>query len=593
VENVMQSESRGRETRRLERTEETFTVESEVTTEQERDLQSTDRQELQREVETSIHREQQFRIGFTLGASFGPVVSEASTEFETQNASDEASHTASSFAREVTEHAAEKVTARSRQEQTVRTLQEFEEVNKHGFDNTAGTGHAVGIYQWLDKVFELQVYDYGTRLAFDFVVPRPGAFLQRATQLDLLAGEGQGPPAPFDISADDITLDNYNELAARWQATGLAPPPPTSTVVSHSFSRELSMGAPAGGDDEDSAPVEGPRAFAAAASLQIPQGYQAFAAFFQATGSIAGLPETDGIVLPWVTVHIGGQEAVALGQDEETFRFLNWERDSIPVAVVGSNVSAGAASIEVWCIRSPDALTQWRMRTYDTLVTAYRARVSDYESRQAAATAQRGTQISGRNPLENRRIERDELTRLAISMIGNEDFDGTDTRLHGAYLTSFDPGEANQKGRYARFWKEAFDWDNLVYELLPYLWSNRLRWPRQLLVEDTDPEHAAFLRAGAARVLLTVTPGHERAVLHFVNTGEVWTGGPLPALTNARHVAMLDEIERRRDGEDAVEVPVGEPWRVTLPTTLVRLRPDNSLPEWERDEDGTWHPVPS
>ena len=144
-----------------------------------------------------------------------------------------------------------------------------------------------------------------------------------------------------------------------------------------------------------------------------------------------------------------------------------------------------------------------------------------------------------------------------------------------------------------RFWNEAFDWDNMIHELLPYVWSRRLSWWRQLLIEDTDPEHAAFLRAGAAKVFLTVTPGYERAVLHFLETGEVWSGGPQPVLASTKHAAMLDEVERRRVLPVAQETPIGDPWQVTLPTTLVRLRPDNTMPEWTRDEDGNWHAVPS
>ena len=53
---------------------------------------------------------------------------------------------------------------------------ETEEVNTHGFDNTEGTEHAVGVYRWLDKLYQGQVKNYGKRLMFEMVVPEPAAF---------------------------------------------------------------------------------------------------------------------------------------------------------------------------------------------------------------------------------------------------------------------------------------------------------------------------------------------------------------------------------------------------------------------------------
>jgi hypothetical protein len=39
------------------------------------------------------------------------------------------------------------------------------------------------------------------------------------------------------------------------------------------------------------------------------------------------------------------------------------------------------------------------------------------------------------------------------------------------------------------------------------------------------------------------------------------------------------------------EIPRGEPWEIRLPTTLVALRPDGTLPRWVKDETGEWIPI--
>ena len=44
-------------------------------------------------------------------------------------------------------------------------------------------------------------------------------------------------------------------------------------------------------------------------------------------------------------------------------------------------------------------------------------------------------------------------------------------------------------------------------------------------------------------------------------------------------------------GAPGSETPVGDPWLVHLPTTLVRLRANNDLPEWKKDAEENWVPV--
>ena len=73
VENVMATESRGREHRRFRQTEETTIVERERTEESERDLQTTERFELQQESQRTIQSETKFEAGAEISASYGPV----------------------------------------------------------------------------------------------------------------------------------------------------------------------------------------------------------------------------------------------------------------------------------------------------------------------------------------------------------------------------------------------------------------------------------------------------------------------------------------------------------------------------------------
>lgn len=43
---------------------------------------------------------------------------------------------------------------------------EVVEKDLHSFDNSAGSGNISGVYQWVTKVYEAQVFNYGLRVMF-------------------------------------------------------------------------------------------------------------------------------------------------------------------------------------------------------------------------------------------------------------------------------------------------------------------------------------------------------------------------------------------------------------------------------------------
>jgi hypothetical protein len=134
---------------------------------------------------------------------------------------------------------------------------------------------------------------------------------------------------------------------------------------------------------------------------------------------------------------------------------------------------------------------------------------------------------------------------------------------------------------YVRFFEQAFEWEHIIYFFYPYFWGWKKAWDQRMLLDDVDPLFADFLRAGAARVVFPVRPGFEVAILHYLETGEIWNGGPPPDLTSPMYVSIVKEIEEAT-GAPGDEVPVGDPWEVHLPTTLVRLRPNDDLPIWAK-----------
>lgn len=610
VENVLRSESRSRGTRRLRRTEETFLVEEETTSEEERDLQTTERIGVQSEIQKTLANARQFNVGVSVSAGYGPFVQvEASTEFETSSSSQTAESNATEFAREMTERTASRVSQRVRTQQTRATLEEFEENITHGFDNTNGETHAVGIYQWLDRVYEMQVYDYGIRLLFQFTLLEPAALYLNALEAQIAKPAGLRPPKKLTIRPNQLGSGNYQRYVSRYRAEDVEPPPPEWRAVAHTFSHS----------SPDGSRVE----HAAEALLVVPEGYRAFevrAAIMIdspsspalppgfGTGSDSGEAFDPGEPVNRVDILVAHQRVFKRqesdnGQTEVTedrVDTLDLPEGEVAVAVNALNILSYAATVTITCVRTERGFAKWQQDTYAALARAFAARKAEYEEQLATLAAAQGVTPEGRNPTMNRIIERNEIKRLATMMLSGQRFKSTAVPL-SPQAAEFDFDRMLRAGQYAEFWNKVIDWGNLDYELLPYFWARQSTWGR-MLTEGADPIHAQFIAAGAATVRLAVTPGMEAAMLHFLETGEIWTSGELPTVTRDDFVAFLDEIEARRPdpvdptaaplgGGPPEEIAVGPSWEIRLPTTLVRLRPDASLPEWVRDEEGNWSPV--
>src|SRR5262249_53067462 len=105
----------------------------------------------------------------------------------------------------------------------------------HGFDNTTGAGHISGYYQWIDKVLQAQVYNYGKRLLFDVTVPEPGTnFILAQTHAKDVAQALEKPP-PFTAIASDLDEGSAIVGAKRYDATALEPPPPLFKTIVQAY----------------------------------------------------------------------------------------------------------------------------------------------------------------------------------------------------------------------------------------------------------------------------------------------------------------------------------------------------------------------
>lgn len=122
IENVLASEIRERKNIVELQTEETIIIESEQLEEQQKDLQTTERFELQKESANTINNELKVNTGFSVSGSYGPVKAEAHGDFALSMSSSQSEKTASDFAKEVIDRSMSKIMTRARDERTKKQL---------------------------------------------------------------------------------------------------------------------------------------------------------------------------------------------------------------------------------------------------------------------------------------------------------------------------------------------------------------------------------------------------------------------------------------------------------------------------------------
>jgi hypothetical protein len=569
IENVLKGEKKEREHTTRRETEEFSLVETETTTTQERELESTSRFEMSRETSTTIKEDAALKAGLTLSGKYGPTVEfSASAEGSMSRSKEEATKSAANFSQDVTERSANKVTERVLNRSSLRVTNEVIEKNTHTLDNIGGTGHISGVYQWVNKVYQAQMFNYGIRMMYDFMVPEPAAFLISALESAHANATELEKPAPFTLRPDQINEANYFTWVQQYGATDVQPPPEVYKTKSLDFK--------AGGGENGAN-------YNHSGQLQIDEGYQAIYGSVGLAGNIWEDTASLDVVLGRRTNRIGTGLGVGFWSTN-----LDGETDTIPVALDSFKYSQIAVAVEVKCQRTERAMLKWRLETHAKITQAYQARLSEYEEKLASLELQAGVVIRGRNPLLNMELMNDELKKHCITILTEQHFDLFDSIQAGAYnVPQINLTENAAEGPYVRFFEQAFEWEQMTWLTYPYFWGRKSKWHERIAYEDADSVFNQFLKAGYCRVVVPVRPGFEGAIDHFMTYGEIWNGGPLPPISNPLYLPIADEIAERLD-RPGDEIPQGDPWLVRIPTTLVHLRPDDKLPKWKQAANGDW-----
>lgn len=589
IENVLMGETKERTTRNLTRTESTYTFESEQINETEKDVQTTERYELEKESSNIIQSDTYFDIGVSATGRFGPVQVSTTTGFATNNSQMESNFVASQYAREITSRARNRIIQRVREARTITTIREFEETNLHKLENKGET-NMVGMYRWLDKTYLARIENYGKRLMFEFIVPEPSAFHLYAMSEGQVANAGQleKPHHPKDDgielttssieylnSADDINETNYLLWTAAYDVQSVAPPPTQIKTLGHVISQNPAS-ENSSSDDLDQFVIVKENI-----TLKPEEGYVADKAIVR----VDWQPSDSG----GISIMIGNQGAWfapynVVGNNPRELQLEN-ETGEIPVTCFTYDTRYMIANIEIICKPSPEKILAWKIGVYNQIIEAYQNKLGAYNDGLARLRVSAGISIQGNNPLRNREIERDELKRRCIEIYSNQTFYGSWSMQHNEPPYSYPElhvcSTVNETAPKVKFFEQVFEWDLMTYDFYPYYWARKERWTELYPLEDNDTVFSAFLRAGSARVLIPVRPNFEEAALYYLENGVFPPAGELPVTEDETNMSILIDLE--------TDTPVVEDgkWQIKVPTNLVALQcesgciPEKGLPCYE------------
>lgn len=583
IENIMAREYKERATRKLRRSENQTTKSTESEKEKLTDTTSTDRHEMQSEISKILQESKDFaaQAGFNANWKLGSAGSmgvSANANYATHNSKEESNRQAVTEAKDITARALDRIVTKVKEERIDKIIEEFEENNKHGFDNTKGSSHVVGVYRWVDKVVKNQIYNYGKRMMFEFMVPEPA----KLHKLGMTISKNQENQLVKPVDPRESSIHKMENFMSLDSVLGDA-------VLKHwtgQYNVEIdemplsafSIGKSIGGQYSNNlCNIEN---MALKDEIQIPDGYIATSGNVQYTAASDGDGASVSALLGNKGFFFTGRWGQLAGKPNENFDVPYSKL--IPISTTFYNEFSGTVNFTVNITLTKEAKNAWLQKTFNKIIEAYETELAKYEQALAEIKAM-GVQIKGSNPGFYRKIENTILRRNCISYMleqnpnvdltfgrgkyynngyssGDETFLNTDIKVDG---------KLDQYAAFAKFMEQAFEWEIMSYYFYPYYWGERKSWADLYQFDDNDPVFRAFMQSGMARVIVTVRPGFEEAVRHFLATGQIWNGGEVPVIDDPLFLSIVDEMRSPKATKE------GEPWRERIPTSLTILQADS------------------
>jgi hypothetical protein len=529
----------------------------------------TENTELAQSTTSQVSHNNQFNVNGTVSGTYGPVTATVASSFSSQDQS-------SSSATESRKHAistTRKASSRVKQEHKVTisttTVTGTSETSTRILQNPSPTDPMRIDYFSLMRKWHVGLYRYGLRMTYDIAIPEPGASMRRVhAELDQL--NSKLGPFNFTITHQQITEDNYLSLADQYQVSVTPPKRQRITLPP--------VGGPITGlpkDDGDSGWRMSQLPFS------VDEDYEIDRITLEVMLSNVGNQRNFYVLGAGPAEDLHGNEVnkTVVLSDRSTpawpAGFMRGARGNQSFTYFEQFASVGSALFTIECTWTAEARNQWKNDVWNSLYNAAQTQYYAQQQNIQAQIAALSDKISNVDTLTLRREENEEIMKGVLRWLLGPTFDFipadvvasfTDKNLadlvHGVATDSgtlmvdkngavtqtgheFPVGAKSWAptvlfGEMVKFINEAIEWENVLYFLYSYFWDVPVSWNFIQQIRHPDSTRQAFLRAGSARVVLTVRQGWEEAWVRFVEAGKY---GIVPLPDDHPYLSIAKEIQ--------------------------------------------------
>ena len=509
----------------------------------------TENTQLTQSTTSQVSHANQFNVTASASGGIGFVTGSVTSQFGAQNQNSQSATASRNHSIQTTRQASTRVKQSHKMTISTTTVTGSSESTTRMLENPSATDPMRIDYFSLMRKWYVALYRYGLRLTYDITVPEPGAAMReifmQLSQLQAQASQG----FVFNVSYADITPASYLSLASANLAQ-VSPPPanPGSPMIL------------------TAQPTTGSGWYFYDLAFTVPDGYWITdVTVVLNVGQINSGKHVDFEVIGsgWSPVDKSAGEYTQDLTSLPSKYMLNYtgaQTISFFFDDVNNNTCHITATITI--APTPQAMEQWVAGVWSAL---YNAAQQNYYTQQQVISAQIGTlqnQINSVDTLTLRREEGDEIMKCVLRWLLGQNFEFMPQDVinlftaaggnlqYGINFTGNDLGPSSldwnliyQNESTINFINQAIEWENVTYFLYSYFWDVPPSWDFIRQIQHPDSTRQAFLRAGAARVVLTVRQGWEVAWTYFVETGLTTLPNPLPAhpyLTIAQQIAAYD-----------------------------------------------------
>jgi hypothetical protein len=481
----------------------------------------------------------QFNVTSSASGGCGFVTGSVSAGFSAQDQSSTSATDSMKHAMSVTKKASSRVTQSRKVTISTNTVSGSSTSTTRTLENPSDTQSMTICYFSMMRKWHVGLYRYGLRLTYDLTVPEPGAAMRELyAEMDKIEAS-LTEKFTFPLTLNDIDEQTYSQMAANY-GVKLPPLPPASPIP-----LRVAGSIPNLKEDNDSSWIQNE------VSITIKDGYE------------VGKITLDLILSNWdISVRVfsivGVDRSIdtnVVGQHQDRRigidlgNFLVGQQGTLQIVYFAQYYGNGMYAFNVDQVPTAATRDVWRA---SVLSSIYDAALADFTANQTLRQSKLQAlkdQLNAVDTLTLRREENDEIMKCVLRWLLGPDFqfvpddvvgafenpapgaspgtdDAGDSR-HGIHFTGnkYDPGPIwsvmLQHGRTTTFLNEAIEWENVVFFLYSYFWDDPLAWPFIHTLTHPDATRQAFLRAGSARVVLTIRKGFEKAFTWFAEYGSL------------------------------------------------------------------------